>query len=102
MNTQFRKVKQYLDLVKRSVYCNEKILDNLTYCHCPYKTDNTPPPLAAFQPFTSGNTFGTGKDTHAWFHFTIDIPEEMKDLPVELVAKSEFEYSVGSTPQFLS
>ena len=101
MKTQFRKVKQYLDLVKRSVYCNEKILDNLTYCHCPYKTDNTPPPLSEFQPFTSGNTFGTGKDTHAWFHFTIDIPEEMKDLPVELVAKSEFEYSVGSTPQFL-
>ena len=101
MKTQFRKVKQYIELVKRSVYCNETVLDNVTYCPCGYKTDNTPPPLSEFQPFTSGNSFGTGKDTHAWFHFTLDIPDEMQALPVELIVKSEFEYSVGSTPQFL-
>ena len=101
MKTQFRKVKQYLQLVKHSVYCNEKVLDNVTCCPCGYKTDNTPPPLSEFQPFTVGNSFGTGKDTHAWFHFTIDIPEDMRALPVELIVKSEFEYSVGSTPQFL-
>ena len=101
MKSQFRKVKTYMDIVKRSVYCNEKILENVTYCPCGYKTDNTPPPLSEFQSFTVGNSFGTGKDTHAWFHFTLDIPEHMKALPVELVVKSEFEYSVGSTPQFL-
>ena len=94
MHIQLRKVKQYLQLVKRSIYCNEQNLENVTYCPCGYKTDNTPPPLSEFQPFTVGNSFGTGKDTHAWFHFTLDIPEHMKALPVELIVKSEFEYSV--------
>lgn len=101
MKTQFRKVKHYIDIVKKSIYCNERNLENVTYCPCDYKKDNTPPPLCEFKPFTVGESFGQGKDTHAWFHFNLQIPEDMKELPRELIVKSEFEYSVGSTPQFL-
>ena len=101
MKTQFRKVKHYIDIVKKSIYCNERNLENVTYCPCDYKKDNTPPPLSEFKPFTVGESFGQGKDTHAWFHFNLQIPEDMKELPRELIVKSEFEYSVGSTPQFL-
>ena len=100
MKTQFRKVQKYLDILKKTVYCNERDLENVTFCPCEYKAGHTPPPLDEFKPFTVGETFGTGKDTHAWFHFTLDIPEDMRDKPVDLVAKSEFKYSVGSTPQF--
>ena len=101
MKTQIRKVKQYLDIVRRSIYCNETTPDNVTYCPCGYKTDNTPPPLSEFKPFTVGDSFGEGQDTHAWFHFHLQIPENMKSLPKELVIRSEFDRWVASTPQFL-
>ena len=100
MKTQLRKVHKYLDILKKTIYCNERDLENVTFCPCDYKVGHTPPPLENFQPFTVGETFGNGKDTHAWFHFNLEIPEDMRDKPVDLVAKSEFKHSVGSTPQF--
>ena len=100
MKTQFRKVQKYLDIIKKTVYCNQKDFENVTYCPCEYKVGHTPPPLDEFKPFTVGDYFGNGKDTHAWFHFTLEVPEDMRDKPVELVVNSEFKHSVGSTPQF--
>jgi len=100
MKTQFRKVQQYLEIIRKSVYCNERNFENVTFCPCDYKQGNTPPPLDEFRPFTVGDSFGSGKDTHAWFHFTLEVPEDMRDKPVDLVVQSEFKRSVGSTPQF--
>ncbi len=101
MKIQFRKVKKYMDIVKKSIYCNARPIENVTYCPCGYKESNTLPALSEFQPFTVGNSFGTGIDSHAWFHFTLEIPEEMQGKPVELMIRSEFERWVSSTPQFL-
>ncbi|MBR6744176.1 MAG: alpha-mannosidase [Clostridia bacterium] len=100
MNTQLRKVRKYLDVIKKTVFCNERKPENVTFCPCDYKVGHTPPPLEDFRPFTLGESFGSGKDSHAWFHFTLEIPEDMRDRPVELVVESEFKRSVGSTPQF--
>ena len=94
MKTQFRKVQKYLDIVKRSIYCNERKLENVTFCPCDYKVGHTPPPLEKFLPFTVGETFGSGKDTHAWFHFNLEIPEDM-ELETFVHGAACMAYSVG-------
>ena len=78
MQALFRKAKHYLKLVKSTEFSNVTKIDNITYCPADYKEDNTPPPLADFVPFKNGDSFGTGNDSHAWFHFTIDLPENMQ------------------------
>ena len=84
MNTQLRKVRKYLDVIKKTVFCNERKPENVTFCPCDYKVGHTPPPLEDFRPFTLGESFGSGKDSHAWFHFTLEIPEDMRDVHCHL------------------
>ena len=101
MQTQYRKVKQYLKLIDQAAHCNRRPVENITMVDCGYKTDNSFPALDTMKPFKSGDTWGTGLDSHAWFHFHLDIPEDMRDKPVQLVIRSEHERWVSSTPQFL-
>ena len=102
MKALFRKSKQYLKILKSTEFENVTPIENITYCHCDYKTDNTPPPLSEFVPFENGGSFGTGDDSHAWFHFTIDIPTHMQSKPVELGICTDFDrFGVTTNPQFL-
>lgn len=102
MKAIFRKAKHYLELVKSTEFSNVTKIDNITYCPADYKEDNTPPPLADFAPFKNGDSFGTGNDSHAWFHFTIDLPENMQGKPTELAVCTEFNrFGVTTNPQFL-
>ena len=101
MQTQYRKVKQYLKLIEDASYCNRRPVENITMVPCGYKTDNTFPALDTMTPFKSGDMWGTGPDCHAWFHFHLEIPEEMREKPVQLIIRSEYERWVSSTPQFM-
>ncbi len=101
MNASYRKVKKYLDLIKQHRYCNRTPVENVTVCPSGYKENNTPPPLSDFKPYTLGDDWGNGFDSHVWFHFELNIPESMKEKPVELRIESDKTGGVGSNPQFL-
>jgi len=102
MQALFRKSKKYLELLKSTELENVTNIENITVCPCDYKESNTPPPLSSFVPFENGATFGTGDDSHAWFHFTIDIPEHMQGKPTELAICTNFDrFGVTTNPQFL-
>ncbi len=101
MKTQYRKVTQYLKLIWDSAYCNRTTVENISTMPCDYKKDNTLPSLENFVPFKSGDEWGFGSDQHAWFHFELDIPEHMRNRPVQLIIRSDFEKWVGTTPQFM-
>ncbi len=101
MNAQYRKVKKYLDILKQHRYCNHTPVQNVTVCPSDYKETNTPPPLSDFTPYTLGDDWGSGFDSHAWFHFEVNVPEHMRKKPVELRIESDKTGGVGSNPQFL-
>lgn len=100
-NTQYRKIHKYLEILDSQRYCNERDIENISFCHCDYKVGNrfpTPQELTAFE---NGGEWGTGIDTHAWFCFRVDIPEEMKNKPVQLKINTDCEGWDACNPQFI-
>ena len=102
MQALFRKAKKYLKVLKSTELENVTKIENITIFNCDYKESNTPPPLSKFVPFENGGKFGTGNDSHAWFHFTIDLPEHMQGKTAELAFCTNFDrFGVTTNPQFL-
>ena len=101
METQFRRVKKYLEIIKDSIYVNRIKLENITYANCEYKENNILPDPSSLVPYTPGAPFGTGNDTHAWFHLTVSVPEHMQSKPVRLVAKTDRGGWDAVNPQFI-
>ena len=101
MKAQYRKVKKYLDIIKRACITNRTPIEEVGIVDCDYKTGHTPPPLADFKPYKVGSFWGTGNDSHCWFHFEVTVPEHMRGKPVELYVASEKERGVGGNPQFM-
>ena len=103
MEIKLRKVTKYIwELENNARYCNTVSVTNLEYFPCDYKTSNDLPSLDKFMPFAEGQYWGEGWDTHAWFHFKLDIPENMKGKPVQLHVRTD--YADGwdpNNPQFL-
>lgn len=89
MQYKLKKVRKYFQFLSETMYSNEKSVENISICYCGYKKDNTFPPSEKFVPYKQGETWGNGRDSHAWFHFKIDIPEEMKNKPVQLFTDAE-------------
>ncbi len=83
MKNQYRKVKKYLSLLSERRWRNVKKAENISICPCGYKEGNMPPPLSAFSPFLYGGVWGTGTDTHAWFHLSHDSVNEGLQLHVD-------------------
>ena len=102
MNTSYRKVKKYLELIDSQRLSNIRDVEGITSCPVGYKESNTPPALSDFTPFRSGDTWGSGDDTHAWFHFTLDVPECMRKAPVRLLVKTDKTGWDAGNPQFIA
>lgn len=86
MKDQYRKVKKYLNLLESKRWRNIKRAENITICPCDYKTGNTPPSLSDFSPFENGGTWGSGKDSHAWFHLTAETTGPRRYVFIEAPA----------------
>ncbi len=79
MQNKFRKVNKYIwELDAHARYSNHTAVKNVEFFHCDYKSGQEIPSLDKFSPFGEGEYWGQGWDTHAWFHFTLDVPEYMK------------------------
>ncbi len=103
MENKLRKVKKYIwELDASARYCNTVAVKNIEFFNCDYKADNTLPSLDKFSPFGEGQYWGTGWDTHAWFHFKLDLPENMKDKPLQLyIGTDTCDGWDPNNPQFL-
>lgn len=89
MQNKLKKVKKYIQFLSQTMYANERDIDNISICLCEYKRNNEFPPLEKFVPYRQGDPWGSGLDSHAWFHFSIDIPQEMKGEPIQLFTDAE-------------
>ena len=98
MTIELRKVKQYQKILGERRYLEKREAEGITFCPCGYKTGNTPPPESAFSSFANGSAWGSGKDSHAWFHLNLsDVPENA----VLLVSTDKTGWDAGN-PQFLA
>ncbi|MBQ8310970.1 MAG: alpha-mannosidase, partial [Clostridia bacterium] len=97
MNNQYRKVKHYLDLLKHRRWDRITPVEGIGILPCDYKTDNTLPDASLFTPYTANEIWGTGYDTHAWFHFTLPAVGENTFLH----ARTDHSGWDASNPQFL-
>ncbi len=102
MEKQIRKIKQYLTFINEQRYTEEKSVGEIGIRNYGYKTSNNPPALEEFSPFNNGGEWGSGNDSHAWFHFEFDIPEEMKMKPVQLAIRSDRSGWDADNPQFIA
>jgi alpha-mannosidase len=102
MEKQRRKVKKYLSILDSSRICNNRSIEDITICPCEYKTGNNPPPLSEFKPYKSGNLWGNGWESHAWFHFNIEIPADMMTKPVRLYLFTDKTGWDACNPQFIA
>ncbi len=102
MEKQIRKIKHYLKLIDAQRYTSERNVGEISVCNCGYKTSHTPPALESFSHFENGDEWGSGFDSHAWFHFEFDIPEDMKGKPVQLSVKSDRMGWDADNPQFIA
>lgn len=105
MQNKFRKVKQYiLELDANARYLNQIDVENIEFFACDYKSGQELPSLDKFKPFGKGEYWGEGWDTHAWFHFKLNIPAHMirEDLAIQLhIGTDTCDGWDPNNPQFL-
>ncbi|MBQ9760694.1 MAG: alpha-mannosidase [Clostridia bacterium] len=97
---RYRKITRYIKVLDELRWYDVEEVSDITFCPCEYKKGHTPPPASEFEPFTHGDFFGNGWDTHAWFHFTVDRKEKGND-PLFLRVCTEQTGWDAANPQFI-
>ncbi|MBQ2734649.1 MAG: alpha-mannosidase [Clostridia bacterium] len=96
-----KKINQYFKLLEAQRFCNKQKIKEILICSCGYKEGHTPPSLSEFVPYEPDSVWCNAvPDTHAWFHFALDVTPEMCKLPLCL----EVEVPNGSVidkPQYI-
>ena len=111
MNPSLRKVKQYFKIINEHRYYDKQYVKEITTYPCGYKKGREFPPLELFSPFPDGGEWGSGSDSHAWFHCTVDVPSGeycdplflsvSTDDPTEASKKAEANRWGPGNPQFI-
>ena len=101
-NSTYRKVKQYLEILKDQRYDHFRDIGDIRVCPCGYKEGHNPPPLSDFVPYEKDTFWGSGWDSHAWFYIPVDIPEEMQTAPVLMQIRTDRNGWDADNPQFIA
>ena len=72
-----KNIDTILNRVRGQFVISSRPVENITYKLCGYKVGSKLPNTSDFVPFEKGTTWGYDRDQHAWFHFTVDVPELM-------------------------
>ncbi len=76
MQSQLRKVKSYLKILDQNRLRQIQKITDVEIAPSEYKAAGERPDPAAFVPFeTSCERWGKGYDKHAWFRFSVEIPQ---------------------------
>ncbi|MBQ8356908.1 MAG: alpha-mannosidase [Clostridia bacterium] len=98
MKIKYRKIKRYMQLLADRRWKNLCPVEGIMTCPCGYKEDNTPPALSEMTPYTQGEWWGSGWDSHAWFRFTVTPTAPNTFLRIETEIKKGWD---ASNPQFI-
>ncbi|MCQ2427449.1 MAG: glycosyl hydrolase-related protein [Clostridia bacterium] len=102
MESMIRQVKSYLNVLGSEIITRKERIDNIEVCPSEYKENNIPPEKEFFTEYEPGSRWGSGNDSHAWFSFEIEVPEEMKGDPtLTLCVETDKKGWDASNPQFL-
>ncbi len=98
-----RKVARIVSLLGDQTILAEQTVSGIEYMPCAYKTPSAPLPTAGdFRPFSSGDVWGDGVDSHAWFRFTVCVPEDWKGRGrIELYVCCSKDRYVPDNPQYI-
>jgi hypothetical protein len=88
MDYKLQKIRRYFDIVKNCRWTNSEKAENILFCNCDYKKDNTPPAISSLSPFENGDDWGTGYDSHAWFHLTVNSTDKNRYIFVFFTANA--------------
>ena len=98
MKNKIRKIKQYLKVLEEHRWENVTPVGEIFSCPCEYKENNRIPALEQMTPYTQGEWWGSGWDTHAWFRFTVTPTAPHTFLRIETEIKKGWD---ASNPQFI-
>ncbi|MBE6664502.1 MAG: alpha-mannosidase [Ruminococcaceae bacterium] len=84
INESIRNLKVMLRDIGKQTVIKTIPVTNITYKPCEYKIGSDLPNTSDFIPFENGMTWGRVRDSHAWFYFTVDVPEECKGKEIKL------------------
>ena len=104
MKPLYETVKNLDTVLKRlqeQIVTSSKPVDSITYKLCGYKSGSVLPDTADFVPFEKGMTWGYERDQHAWFHFTVDVPE-LNGAEFKLEVSTQIGGWDATNPQFIA
>ncbi len=99
--SQVRKIKTYLGEIAKQFTTPLEKLEPIGILNCDYKTNNDLPDTALFAPYDTEGEWGTGKDSHAWFHFTTKAHPNKDNIPLILRVHSAIKGWDADNPQFI-
>lgn len=103
MKEIIRKLDAYLGILNQQRRKTIEAITEVWMQPCGYKRTGEMPDAEKFVPFdTARDTWGAGKDTHAWFRFSVDVPEGYapETLRVDVDTDTKTAWNVNN-PQFL-
>ena len=101
LHESIKNIDTVLKRVKEQIVVSKKPVENITYKLCGYKVGSALPDSADFVPFTKDTTWGYERDEHAWFHFTVNVPE-LKGREFKLEVCTQIGGWDATNPQFIA
>jgi len=79
------KIRISIGHLQANMYASKSPVAGIEYTPSPYKEGNTPPADAVWTPY-HGEELPAAPDYHAWFRFTLDVPEAAEGREYRLIA----------------
>ena len=98
----YRKIKTYLKLLQEQARKTICSVEEIDFLPCDYKESNALPPVSEMLPYDTNGTWGTGMDSHAWFHISVDAYPELGEDPLVLHVLTDKLGWDASNPQFIA
>lgn len=97
----YRKIKSCFKYLQPEIQKSLGKIQKIEIYPCAYKTDNVFPAVEQFTAYDTNGTWGSGFDSHAWFHFFIEAHPEQNGTPLVLkLCTDQTGWNVNN-PQFL-
>ena len=96
-----RKIKTYLGEIAKQFTTPLEKIEPIGILNCDYKTSNDLPAPELFTPYDTAGEWGTGKDSHAWFHFTTKAHPNKDNIPLILRVHTAIKGWDADNPQFI-
>lgn len=102
IDESIRNLKAILWHIERSIEIEKFPITGITYKNCEYKNGSSLPDTSDFKPFTPDMSWGVERDSHTWFHFTVNVPEKYKGQEIKVVLKTQINDWDAVNPQFIA